>query len=254
MSRARCPTRVDGRFDMIAAVLAMVMLRLEGDPAGVPGATHLAEAFVDDMDPQLREIGIGDLLVGKHIGRMMGMLGGRLGAYRDGLAAGDLKPALVRNLYRGEAPGDARAGACRARIAGAARGVGERRHRPADRRRPAVSAPEFSHAVERSTRSAPSRARSTIAADEAERAALAERFDLIAIDRLTARFTIRRDAAGIVAEGRVDSGGGSGVQRHRRPAARDHRRACRAALRRATSAAGRGRGRTGRRRPRRDAL
>lgn len=98
------PDTVDGRFDMIAAVLAMVMLRLEEDPAGVPAATHLAEAFVDDMDPQLREIGIGDLLVGKHIGRMMGMLGGRLGAYRDALAASDLKPALVRNLWRGEAP------------------------------------------------------------------------------------------------------------------------------------------------------
>jgi cytochrome b pre-mRNA-processing protein 3 len=95
---------VDGRFDMIAAVLAIVMLRLESDPAGVAAATHLSEAFVDDMDPQLREIGIGDLLVGKHVGRMMGMLGGRLGAYRDGLAAGDLKPALVRNLYRGEDP------------------------------------------------------------------------------------------------------------------------------------------------------
>ena len=95
---------VDGRFDMIAAVLAMVMLRLESNPAGVPAATHLSEAFVDDMDPQLREIGIGDLLVGKHVGRMMGMLGGRLGAYRDGLTAGDLKPALVRNVYRGEAP------------------------------------------------------------------------------------------------------------------------------------------------------
>ena len=74
------------------------------DPAGTAAATHLAEAFVDDMDPQLREIGIGDLLVGKHIGRMMGMLGGRLGAYRDAVAAGDLAPALVRNLYRGEAP------------------------------------------------------------------------------------------------------------------------------------------------------
>ncbi len=92
---------------MIAAVLAMVMLRLESDPAGAPAATYLAEAFVDDMDPQLREIGIGDLLVGKHIGRMMGMLGGRLGAYRDGITAGDLKPALVRNLYRGEAPANA---------------------------------------------------------------------------------------------------------------------------------------------------
>jgi cytochrome b pre-mRNA-processing protein 3 len=101
------PDSIDGRFDMIAAVLAMVMLRLESDPAGAPAATHLTEAFVDDMDPQLREIGIGDLVVGKQIGRMMGMLGGRLGAYRDGLAAGDLKPALVRNLYRGEAPDDA---------------------------------------------------------------------------------------------------------------------------------------------------
>jgi cytochrome b pre-mRNA-processing protein 3 len=98
------PDTVDGRFDMIAAVLTMVMLRLEDDPAGVPAATHLAEAFVDDMDPQLREIGIGDILIGKHIGRMMGMLGGRLGAYRDALAAGDLKPALIRNLWRGEAP------------------------------------------------------------------------------------------------------------------------------------------------------
>lgn len=98
---------VDGRFDMIAAVLAMVMLRLEDDPAAIPAATHLSEAFVDDMDPQLREIGIGDLLVGKHVGRMMGMLGGRLGAYREGLAAGDLKPGLMRNLYRGQAPGDA---------------------------------------------------------------------------------------------------------------------------------------------------
>ena len=98
------PDTVDGRFDMIAAVLAITMLRLEAESAGVAAATHLAEAFVDDMDPQLREIGIGDLLVGKHIGRMMGMLGGRLGAYRDGLAAHDLKPALARNLFRGEVP------------------------------------------------------------------------------------------------------------------------------------------------------
>jgi len=100
------PDTIDGRFDMIAAVLAMVMLRLESDPAGNAAATHLAEAFVDDIDPQLREIGIGDLMVGKHVGRMMGMLGGRLGAYREGIAAGELKPALIRNLYRGEAPAD----------------------------------------------------------------------------------------------------------------------------------------------------
>ncbi|MES2095250.1 MAG: DUF177 domain-containing protein [Pseudomonadota bacterium] len=42
-----------------------------------------------------------------------------------------------------------------------------------------------------------------IAADAAERAALAERFGLIALDSLTARFTIRRDAQSILAEGRI---------------------------------------------------
>jgi uncharacterized metal-binding protein YceD (DUF177 family) len=42
-----------------------------------------------------------------------------------------------------------------------------------------------------------------IDADAQERAALAKRFDVIAIERLTGKFTIRRDAAGIVAEGRV---------------------------------------------------
>lgn len=100
----RVPDSVDGRFDMIAAVLALVLLRLEQAPEGIAASTAVAECFIDDMDGQLREIGIGDIVVGKHVGRMMGMLGGRLGAYREGLAAGDLTPALVRNLYRGATP------------------------------------------------------------------------------------------------------------------------------------------------------
>lgn len=98
------PDTVDGRFDMIAVVMALVLLRLEGEPAATLPSTHLAEVFVHDMDGQLRELGVGDIVVGKHIGKMMGMIGGRLGAYRDALAAEDLKPALVRNLYRGTAP------------------------------------------------------------------------------------------------------------------------------------------------------
>ena len=98
------PDTVDGRFDMIAAVLAMVLLRLETQPEAAALSAHLTERFVDDMDGQLRQLGMGDMVVGKHIGKMMSMLGGRLGAYRDGLAGGDLGPALVRNLYRGDAP------------------------------------------------------------------------------------------------------------------------------------------------------
>jgi cytochrome b pre-mRNA-processing protein 3 len=98
------PDTLDGRFDMVAAVLAMVQLRLETDPAGAGPSAMLTERFVDDMDAQVRQIGFGDMVVGKHVGRMMGMLGGRLGAYREGIADGTLDAALVRNLYRGEAP------------------------------------------------------------------------------------------------------------------------------------------------------
>ncbi|GAA0305560.1 ubiquinol-cytochrome C chaperone family protein [Sphingomonas oligophenolica] len=98
------PDSIDGRFDMVATILALVLLRLEGDPAGAAPSASLTERFVDDMDGQLREIGIGDVVVGKHIGKMMSMLGGRLGAYREGLAGGDLDAALIRNLYRGAAP------------------------------------------------------------------------------------------------------------------------------------------------------
>ncbi len=98
------PDTLDGRFDMVAAVLSMVLLRLEEDRDGATPIARLTERFVDDMDAQVRQIGFGDMVVGKHVGRMMGMLGGRLGAYRDGLANGDMDAALVRNLYRGAAP------------------------------------------------------------------------------------------------------------------------------------------------------
>jgi cytochrome b pre-mRNA-processing protein 3 len=95
---------LDGRFDMIAAVLSLVLLRLEALGARSQSA-RLTELFIDDMDGQIRQIGFGDVVVGKQIGRMMGALGGRRAAYRAALA-GDavLADALVRNLYRGEAP------------------------------------------------------------------------------------------------------------------------------------------------------
>ncbi|WP_315761077.1 ubiquinol-cytochrome C chaperone family protein [Sphingomonas sp. Y38-1Y] len=102
------PDTIDGRFDMVAAVLAMVLLRLEteGERQAVLSAS-LAECFIEDMDVQLRQQGVGDIMVGKHIGKMMGMLGGRLGVYREGLATGDLEGALVRNVWRGQAPAPA---------------------------------------------------------------------------------------------------------------------------------------------------
>lgn len=67
-----------------------------------------------------------------------------------------------------------------------------------------MTAPEFARPLRADTIGDEARA-VEIVADEAERAALARRFGLIAIERLSARFTIRRDAQGIAAEGRVEA-------------------------------------------------
>ena len=102
---------IEGRFEMVATILSLVLLRLEKDAEQAGATALLTELFVEDMDPQLREVGIGDMIVGKHIGRLVSALGGRLGAYRDALDAPDraaaFEAALVRNLYAGVGPGAA---------------------------------------------------------------------------------------------------------------------------------------------------
>jgi cytochrome b pre-mRNA-processing protein 3 len=98
------PDSIDGRFDMVAAILTLVLLRLEVDQSRAQDMAHLTEVFVDDMDGQLREVGIGDMIVGKHIGKIMGALGGRLGAFRDALADNaELDEVILRNVYRSDA-------------------------------------------------------------------------------------------------------------------------------------------------------
>jgi cytochrome b pre-mRNA-processing protein 3 len=101
---------VDGRFDMVALVSSLVLLRLEELDLRRENAL-LTERFVDDMDGSLRDIGIGDMVIGKHMGKVMGALGGRLGAYRRALGAGaaegELVEVLARNVYRGSPPAGA---------------------------------------------------------------------------------------------------------------------------------------------------
>ena len=104
------PDTLEGRFDMVATMVALVLLRLEteGERARAE-SVQLTELFIDDMDGTLRQIGIGDFVVGKHVGRLVGALGGRLGALREALDGGaPLEPALRRNLFRDEPVEEAR--------------------------------------------------------------------------------------------------------------------------------------------------
>jgi cytochrome b pre-mRNA-processing protein 3 len=100
---------IAGRFDMITAVLSAVMVRVEASELRSESAL-LAELFVEDMDGQLREFGVNDVVVGKRIGKLMSVLGGRLGAYRSALNAGDLEKltgAIQRNVTFAEGADEA---------------------------------------------------------------------------------------------------------------------------------------------------
>jgi cytochrome b pre-mRNA-processing protein 3 len=100
------PDTYDGRFDMVALVVAYVTIRLEALEERQLCA-DLTERFIADMDGTLRQDGVGDQVVGKHIGRMVAALGGRLGAYREaGADDAALAEALKRNLWRGAVIGD----------------------------------------------------------------------------------------------------------------------------------------------------
>lgn len=98
------PDTLDGRFDMVSLVMALTLHRIDDDPAQMLAGVQLTELFVNDMDGQMRQIGFGDMVVGKQIGRMVGALGGRLGVYRAADGSDELRAALIRNLWRGTAP------------------------------------------------------------------------------------------------------------------------------------------------------
>lgn len=97
------PDTLDGRFDMVMVHAWMVIRRLRTAlPDGPPRAQALFDHMFADMDSNLREIGVGDLSVGKRVKAMARAFYGRVDAYDAALAAGTsaaLIEALGRNLY-----------------------------------------------------------------------------------------------------------------------------------------------------------
>jgi len=114
------PDTIDGRFDVIASLLALALLRIEQEGEEAKRATILlTEVFIDDMDGTVRQMGIGDQVVGKHVGRMMSALGGRLAAYRESEADDSAFAAAVRrNVFRDSPPSDETAESAARRLAG----------------------------------------------------------------------------------------------------------------------------------------
>lgn len=101
---------VDGRFDMILLHLFLILQRLEEEGESQSKLQRqLQEAFVTDMDRSLREMGVGDMSVGKQVKKMSVAWFGRAEAYREALTDADnnaLEDALCRNVFRDDSKGD----------------------------------------------------------------------------------------------------------------------------------------------------
>ena len=102
------PDTVDGRFEMIALHVYLILRRLKPEGADAADLSQaLFDAMFEDMDRSLREMGVGDLSVGKRVKAMARGFYGRIKAYDEGLAAEDpavLAEAMRRNLYGTGAP------------------------------------------------------------------------------------------------------------------------------------------------------
>lgn len=105
------PDTVDGRFDMIVLHLFLVLDRLRLEKGYEDVSQELTDYFYQDMDRSLREMGVGDLSVGKKVRKMAEACYGRLLAYGKTIAqeGNELELALVRNVYAGN--GNARGAA-----------------------------------------------------------------------------------------------------------------------------------------------
>lgn len=97
------PDTVDGRFDMIVihAMLVFRRLRTGGNEADDTGQA-LFDLMFKDMDRSLREMGVGDLSVSRHIKKMAQAFYGRAAMYEKGLDGDEqtLAQALDVNVFR----------------------------------------------------------------------------------------------------------------------------------------------------------
>lgn len=98
------PDTLDGRFDSIILHLYL-QLKLEHRAQDQVMRRLLIECLFEDMDRSLREMGVGDMGVGKRVKTMSRAAYGRLKAYSEPDETDtSLRDAFIRNVYRGNPP------------------------------------------------------------------------------------------------------------------------------------------------------
>jgi cytochrome b pre-mRNA-processing protein 3 len=105
----KIPDTLDGRFAVLATTLALAMVRLERDgEAGNAASVALTERFIEVMESEHRELGMGDPTLGKTMRRLVGSLARRAELWRAAIRGErEWIEATRQSLYKDAAPADA---------------------------------------------------------------------------------------------------------------------------------------------------
>ena len=110
--------RIDARFELYTLHVLILFLRLKQDgERGEVAAQKLFDTYISSLDNTLRELGVGDVSVGKKMRKLGESLYGRMNAYEGALRGEDesgLAAALAKNVYESA---DVETGAALARYA-----------------------------------------------------------------------------------------------------------------------------------------
>jgi cytochrome b pre-mRNA-processing protein 3 len=103
------PDSLDGRFAVLATVVALILVRLEADgEAGNAVSVALTERFIEVMEAEHRELGLGDPTLGKTVRKLVGSLSRRTDLWRSAIGdRGEWQAAARESLYKSEASSEA---------------------------------------------------------------------------------------------------------------------------------------------------
>jgi cytochrome b pre-mRNA-processing protein 3 len=107
-SQMGAPDTLEGRFELYTLHVILIVLRLKGRGGDAAAAGQaLFDAYLLSLDIALREMGVGDLSVGKKMKKLGRAFYGRVQAYDSAQATpAELDDLIARTIYEGVEGGD----------------------------------------------------------------------------------------------------------------------------------------------------
>ncbi|MFL6732855.1 MAG: ubiquinol-cytochrome C chaperone family protein [Sphingomicrobium sp.] len=94
------PDTLDGRFSVLSNLMALALVRLESEGnEGQRISVALTERFIEVMESEHRELGLGDPSLGKTVRKLVGMLAKRTELWRT-VDEGSFASATRESLYK----------------------------------------------------------------------------------------------------------------------------------------------------------